>query len=165
MPLYFRENNMTRNAELERLVSKQKFIAAAHLREKELEIDGIGVVRIRELTTEQRKQYLEYLELGEDGKPHFAQAKQVDFNKFIVSMGLINGDEVRNGEQGDLMFPDGNVPDLRFDVLDTISHEILILSGLVPGEAKNTTPNDYTSKTQISGTRSPLNLEKQKVKS
>lgn len=149
---------MTKNAELERLVSRQRLLSAARLREKEITLDGIGVVRIRELTTDQRRLYLEYLEIGDDGKPKFSQAKQVEFNKFIVGMGLINGDVKRDHEQGDLMFPDGDVPDMRFDVMDTLSKEILTLSGILH-EAKNTTPNASIEKRTTSDTPSPLSLE------
>ena len=142
---------MAKNSDLERLVSRQKFIQASRLREKEIVIDGIGIVRIRELSTDQRLKYLEYLEIGEDGKPHFPQSKQVEFNKFVIEMGVINGDSTKNGEQGDLMFPDGDVPDMRMDIAEKITHEILVLSGILKeAEAKNTTPNDTTKASRIS---------------
>lgn len=147
---------MPKNTELERLVSKQQLIKASRLREKEIAIEGIGVVRIRELTTAQRLKYLEYLEIGDDGKPHFPQVKQVEFNKFVIAIGVINGDSTKNDEQGDLMFPDGDVPDMRMDVAENITKEILILSGILPTpEAKKTLPNGTTSEPPISGKTLP----------
>ena len=142
---------MAKNSDLERLVSKQALLKASRLREKEIALDGIGVVRIRELSNAQRLKYLEYLEIGEDGKPHFPQAKQVEFNKFVIGMGVINGDSTKNDEQGDPMFPDGDVPDMRMDIAEKITHEILVLSGILKdAEAKNTTPNDTTKASRIS---------------
>ena len=148
---------MAKNLELERLVSRQTFAKAARLREKEITVADLGIVRIRELDTAQRIRYMEYLEIDPDsGKPKFNQAKQVEFNKFVISMGLITGDSTKDNEQGDLMYPDGSVPEIRMDVADRISKAILYLSGILPDpEAKKTDTNPTTGEKQTSGTASP----------
>jgi hypothetical protein len=124
-----------KHPELKRLSTRDIFGQAAYLREKDIEIDGIGIVRIREMTTKQRLAYLEYIEVDANGKAQFGQEKQVNFNKFIVSMGVI-------GDSGPMFRDVADVPDLRFDVLETLTEEILIISGLrkrpeVPAKAPN----------------------------
>jgi hypothetical protein len=123
------------NPALKRLNTRDLFGQAAYLREKDVPIEGIGIFRIRELDAAQRLLYLEYLEIDDKGKPQFGQAKQVGFNKFIVSMGVI-------GDSG-LMFHDiADMPEIRFDVAEKLTEEILELSGLrkkpeVPAKAPN----------------------------
>jgi len=115
---------------------------AAKMRQKELDVPDVGAVLIRELTADQRREYIEYLEM-KDGKPTFGYDKQVVFNKFITSMGLIDPDT------GLRMFASMEaVPDLRSDALDIIVKNILILSGILPAdtvEAKDTLPNGSES--------------------
>jgi hypothetical protein len=123
-----------KHPELKRLNTRDIFGQAAYLREKDVEMPEIGVVRIREFTAKQRLAYLEYLEMDANGKPQFSTEKQVNFNKFIVSMGVI-------GDSG-LMFRDlQDVPDLRFDVLETITREILTISNIIPTEVPAKAPN------------------------
>jgi hypothetical protein len=154
--------------DIERLVSLEKLKAHAGLREKEIELPEIGVIRIRELTVAQRLAWLEYMEVGEDGKAHWSLAKQARGNQFIISMGVICGDVNRNGEQGDAMFKSVNdVPELRFDVLDSLAYEIMFLSGIVPARVGEATKNSKnltspttsdpasTEETPISATPSP----------
>jgi hypothetical protein len=118
-----------------RLATREQFVRAATCRESDVTLPEVGTIRIREFTTAQRLAYLEYLEVGPDGLPHFSPAKQVEFNKFIICMGLIDAD-------GNPMFAPGDeMPDLRFDVLEALTRAILTLSGLVPGEAKDTPKN------------------------
>jgi hypothetical protein len=131
---------MATKANLKLLGTRDAFGKAADLRECDIELPEIGTVCIRELTAKQRLAYLEYLEVDKDGKAQFGQEKQVYFNKFIISMGVI-------GENGQPMFRDlQDVPDLRFDVSEKITEEILILSSLrerpeVPAKAPNLTTN------------------------
>src|ERR1035437_10127046 len=125
-----------KHPELKRLNTRDAFGQAAYLRETDVEMEGIGIVRIRELTAKQRLSYLEYLELDDKGKPQFGTEKQVNFDKFIISMGV-------EGDNGQPMFRDIlDVPDLRFDVMETLTEEIMVLSGLrkkgeVPAKAPN----------------------------
>ena len=91
------------------------------------------------------------MEIGEDGKTHWALETQAKGNQFIVSMGVICGDVTRNGEQGDPMFKSVNdVPELRFDVLDRLAYEIMFLSGIVPErEAKKNPKNPMSQSTSV----------------
>jgi hypothetical protein len=125
-----------KNPALAHLGNRDAFSKAAYLREKDVEIPEIGTVRIRELTAKQRLDYLEYLEVDKNGIAQFGQEKQVNFDKFMVAMGVIT-------EDGQPMFRDvSDVPDLRFDVLEKVTEEILIISDLrkrpeVPAKAPN----------------------------
>ena len=124
-----------KHPELKRLNNRDIFGQAAYLREMEIEIPEIGIVKIRELTAKQRLLYLEYLEIDDKGKPQFGQEKQVNFDKFIISMGVL-------GDSGPMFHTIEDVPDLRFDVAEKLTEEILIISGLrkrpeVPAKAPN----------------------------
>lgn len=121
---------MTKNKALTHLLNKEAFLNASKLRTKEVEIPDVGTVLIRELNTAQRKEYLDYLELDKDNKPQFSIDKQLAFNKFVVSMSVINEDKTK-------MFESLNdVPDLRQDAMDIIVKAILDLSGIITADVK-----------------------------
>jgi hypothetical protein len=116
-------------------LNRAGFITAAKLRQRELDVEDVGVVLIQELTARQRMDYIEYLEM-KDGKPSFGYDKQVNFSKFIASLGVLDP------ETGQRMFTTSeDVPDLRSDALDIIVKNILILSGILPSEVPDTLPN------------------------
>jgi hypothetical protein len=109
-------------------MDREAFLKASKLRQQDLEIPEVGVITIRELTTGQRKQYIEYLELDKDNKPTLSIDKQVEMNKFIISLGVIS-------EDGSRMFASPtDVPDMRQDMADTIAKGIMVLSGILPSE-------------------------------
>jgi hypothetical protein len=115
---------------LTHLMNREAFLKASHLRTQEVSIPDVGTVTVRELSTAQRKEYVEYLELDKDNQPKFSVEKQVDFNKFIISLGLID-------ETGSRMFASyKDVPELRQDVADAIAKAIMQLSGIIPQDAK-----------------------------
>ena len=141
-----------------RLVNRKAFLEAASFRERDVTLENIGTVRIRELSVADRIRYMEYIKIGEDKKTHMDAKETVEFNRFIVSMGLLNGDVTKDGEEGTLMFPSpDDIPDaINFDVLDSLANAILDISHMLvkPVEAKKNLKNPPETKA-ISDTSSP----------
>jgi hypothetical protein len=106
------------------ILSRDAFVRAAHLEHKEVVIPGIGTVLVRGFTGPEYIRYIKYFEFDAERKPQWSDEKRMDFNKYVVSVGTINPD-------GSKMFPNfESMPDLRPDVLRTLTMEIQKLSGL-----------------------------------
>jgi hypothetical protein len=132
---------MTKNTKaLKHLLDREAFLKASRLRTKEVEIPDVGVVLIQELTANQRLQYMSYMEMDASGKPQFSLEKQINFNKFIVSLSVIT-DAITCSR----MFASAqDVPDLRQDVMETLVKSILVLSNILTDD---TPPLAETQKT------------------
>jgi hypothetical protein len=121
---------MTKNKALNQLMNREAFLNASKLRTKEVEIPDVGTVLVRELSAKERMAYLTYMELDKDNRPQFSIEKQVNFNKFILSLSVINNDVA-----GSRMFASAeDVPDMRQDVTETIVKAVLQLSGILAVE-------------------------------
>jgi hypothetical protein len=119
------------NPELKRLMSRDAFTNATRLREMDIPIPEVGTFRVRELNGDQRMKYLDFLEVDDNGTAKFGPAKQVRFNEFVISMGVIDGDGSRIFSTYD------DVPDLRKDVSELLCAAILRLSLMLTDQARN----------------------------
>lgn len=99
----------------------EKVKAGKCYRTKEMDIDGIGKVSIRELLSCEVEELATYQD-----KIKAKELKEVDFLFKIISLAVLD-------ENGEPAFNDSDIEQLRkipLDIANTISDEVLKLSGL-----------------------------------
>lgn len=124
-------------------MNRQALLDASHLKRKTVKTEA-GDVLVQEITNAQRKEYIRFLDVGEDKLPHASVEKMVDLPALCAFFGALNDDGTR-------MFPNlADAKEVRFDVLNAIATGVLELSGLVNVEVPDTLPNEKEISTEPS---------------
>jgi cell division protein ZapA (FtsZ GTPase activity inhibitor) len=139
-------------------VDKQAFLSKAqNLRRVGMEIEGIGLVGVRELNGKQLLAYNERIRQMKQRDPEVNTSNALELLALLVSMSVCD-------DEGNLLFTEQDVQDLQevsSDTLIKISAKALELSGLAEEKVTEATDSLKKAMSESSTTVSPRNSESQ----